>query len=553
MPAFWLKKIVCCLILWIFSTIGLSVSYEGILAQETRPEVRQVIELCKTWDFPRLKVERTLLIDKFVSEGANLHNNYPVWFDALINNAPKMIATFERSFPGATWAFIGRDMSIFADLFEAFYLSIGQQSRVVRIGMSSGTLEGMTDERALSFLKANKFNEHAEHPYVFVDAISRGGGRQGRTLVQAIYNRLAHTKEDATRLSWYINFIGMKVSTTAIDDNPVDQAYLQLRTIDTNKLFHSRRDVFNVLKIFTYSDGRDSKDDRYLGMNEAGYSHWTGAWHGPYGPLKDRDDGSISASPLPMQLLNVKNYDVEVRKIREAVLLYQAHVIWAARSNDFRARVVAEARDLNYIFPLEHPKYILDPTKKLLEDLEKATTVIEYIKVLKEFNRWNLERTPRKEFTQAVLQRLPHFITLYPTPEEAASWAELAHLNDLSQFCILYLNRASVEHFLQLLAIWKSKNLLAPKYITDNLDIFFAKKPELPQVNYLINLNPRNGALHQIIMIEALKHIDSREEYKRLIRANLRFWVNNPYKTSVKEFKKKHPKASIFKRIGLVK
>lgn len=519
------------ILLWCFCLTLLikahSATYEELLKQESRPSVSQVSQLLEYWHPPALSSQTTgLHVDKLVKDSLDLHYNFPKWFQVLMENAPKMIATFERSFPGATWVFIGRDMAIFADLFEAFYTSIGQNNRVARLKMSSGTLEGLTDELAYKFLKSNLFDETSEFPYVFVDAVSRGGGRQGRALINSIYAMAG--PEAQAKLAWLIAFIGLKVSTSSIDDNPVENAHNFLRTNKPN------RDT-----VFTYCDGRDYKANAYFGMNEAGYSHWTGAWHGPHGRLKT-DEEPISASILPMVLLGATD-DAAIQRVRASVLTFQAHVISYARLKEFQDKVLSEADKLDYIFPLDRPAHTFHTLEKLGKALKSATTVQEFFQAIEAFKGYDLHRTSSNMLDRAIKTDIAHFFKLNPTPDELLAFDSLV---GISRVALIknYIQTATLDQVLELLEKWKTSGEDLSSLIDPILDNFFNKNPNLVQINSLIDFIPANSQIHQKVFLMALPKMSSRADYKSVKRANLSFYQKNDYTKAVKKFKKKYPK-----------
>jgi hypothetical protein len=256
--------------------------HSNLLKQPTRPTVLQIKELLTHWTPAPLQNETRLPkdVDKL---RLDLQNNFPVWYSALISGGPQMIATFENAFPGATWAFIGRDMAIIADLFEAFYRSIGQTERVARIGMSRGTLKGLTSDLGTRLLESHGLKIQAGmHPFILVDAVSRGGGRQGRFLLNSVY-ATRRDKWSSADLLPYFNFIGLRVLTTQIPFRSLVNAQERIQN-HQNTLINSTTPLdFNRYEIFSYVDNHVV--DRVIGTNEAGYSHWTGAWHGSYGPV----------------------------------------------------------------------------------------------------------------------------------------------------------------------------------------------------------------------------------------------------------------------------
>lgn len=333
------------------------VSVRSLLDQTDRPRVEQIEALLKdrSYDLSPLRNETELPKDlnKLRPEW---QNHFPLWYEALVKGAPRMIASFEASFPGATWAFIGRDMAILADLFEAFYRARGQRDRVVRIGMSRGTMVGLTLPLAYEFLSSHGFQwSLGMHPFILVDAISRGGGRQARLLLNAGYDHLQkELKKGRSELAdvplneWlpFFNCIGLRVLTTDIPDRPLDsvprlaQEYPHAEFID-----------FNDYSLLTYRDPFVVSD--VIGVNEAGYTHWTGAWHGSYGKVF-RHHGKVLASQGEQASPEMKT----------AIVIYQAHVVKLAQSPEFLRQVEEAYRDVLYewggrrgeAFPLVRPQ-----------------------------------------------------------------------------------------------------------------------------------------------------------------------------------------------------
>ncbi|MEO5969186.1 MAG: hypothetical protein ABIQ95_04600 [Bdellovibrionia bacterium] len=307
-----------------------------LLNQSIRPSVKQIENLLAIGVVTPLR-NRTDLPKYEHKPRHDLQYNYPIWFATLIAGAPKMIAEFENSFPGATWAFIGRDMGIIADLFEAFYRSSGQTDRVVRINMSTGTLKGLTPELAFEYLTQHGYEENSKTPFILVDSVSRGGGRQGRTLIAAAYSR--DPKTAYQKLS-KLNYIGLRVVTTEIPDSPLKLSKDILRVesyLYKNELIE---DFFTRHRILTFGDNQVRED--FISCNEAGYEHWIGAWHGSYGPLSRTQDGILVPQRGPDSAYS--------KSIREAVLDYQLNVIQAVQKPKFLNKVEQEAKILDYHF-----------------------------------------------------------------------------------------------------------------------------------------------------------------------------------------------------------
>lgn len=63
----------------------------------------------------------------------------------ILKSLPTVIVQFEKAFPGATYAALGRDTAFLGDLMAAFYESLGQKNRVVRMDLSRNSLTNQQD------------------------------------------------------------------------------------------------------------------------------------------------------------------------------------------------------------------------------------------------------------------------------------------------------------------------------------------------------------------------------------------------------------------------
>ena len=119
----------------VFANPSHAMTKGNLLHLEDRPTMQEIKKVARRWS--KKELEHRVDLPKYDGrpEPDYLQNNYPLWFSHLEREAAQVIATFEYSFPGAQWVFMGRDMMILADLFESFYMQLGQEDRVVRLGM----------------------------------------------------------------------------------------------------------------------------------------------------------------------------------------------------------------------------------------------------------------------------------------------------------------------------------------------------------------------------------------------------------------------------------
>lgn len=208
---------------------------------------------------------------------------------AIDADGPAFIAKLEAAHPDARFVFMGRDTQVLADMTEAFYLSIGQKDRVVRLGVSRRSLDGLSDKDVMLYLKHFGLDLNTiekDRPFVLVDTVSGGGhqdgvlvsGRQGRAILQVIFNEWIASGRKAEALLGKVDMVGLLVSTFQASDAANKKRYLDLekgkeRKEKNKKILAGKKDV--VGRDFVVASIPDTKNV----FNEAGYDHHTGAWH----------------------------------------------------------------------------------------------------------------------------------------------------------------------------------------------------------------------------------------------------------------------------------
>lgn len=108
---------------------------------------------------------------------------------------PKFIAQMERAYPGLTYVFLGRDTALLASAVEAFYMSIGEAGRVVRLDVSSPTMHSMTSiADQVQLLASNGFTvksrEGLARPYILMDRTRNQSWSQSIVLREAAHATL---------------------------------------------------------------------------------------------------------------------------------------------------------------------------------------------------------------------------------------------------------------------------------------------------------------------------------------------------------------------------
>ncbi len=541
--------------------------YNKLLRQQQRPTVTQIRNLLEDWTPAPLVAQPDLPKEKEIQKRMDLHFNYPLWYQLLIDGAPQMIATFEEAFPGATWAFMGRDMAILADLFEAFYDSIGQSNRVVRINISSPVIQSglFSDEIALEYLNQNGLpkNRAVKHPFIFIDAVSSNSGVQGRKLINILYSSEHYWKslglQQRSELPWWINMIGLNVYTTALAPTPFRQISQLLDTYSHELESRYKRELYSKDNILIYSDGRAK--NTYEGTNESGYTHWTGAWHGSFQSWVRTSSEVVAESG-----------EASSEEVKKAIINFQTHVISAVSKEAFLEKVKTAAQAQGFIFPLSRPVYSPIGVQTLLTQLRLAKDESEIRSIL---NSRKIPSLPIDGLYDvlpkiATPQTYTDLLKQLPSSEEKDTFVLDTYQRFLTQkmsaneITILLNATADVaqkrtiinsllgtssnpKEFLQILdTVRNSVGLIQADLniiIENNLNLFFTRYiPILEEINRLVSLVERNSLLHQRIVAMAFDFIHTKEQYRTLIRPHkksLFHRLSSEYRSARRKAKKR--------------
>lgn len=489
-----------------------AISERDLLTQSARPSVAQTQQLLATGWRPEALHNATQLAKTPGKGVIELQNDFPTWYQQVIQGAPRMLACFEKTFPGAKWAFIGRDTAPIADFFDAFYQSLGQTDRVARIPMSSETLESLnTDGATLSLLAKSGLDvtqlSSMKHPYILVDAISKKGGTQGRHLLDAIFKPY---RGKHAMLSRYINFIGLRVSTTELPYQDVCNGYQILNSNEYSQA--AALGSFHPGLILSYDDLRPAHT--FVGINEAGYTHWVGAWHGPYG--ESRAVGNQWTLPEPGEPTD--------SILRKYVLDYQAHLILAAQSPHLLQKVQQAAHALSYTFPIQRPTYISAPSYHFRTILTQVQYLRQIATAISDYHQYNFGRADLSTNTQAIIEaigRVEKFNPAVNLMDERLAYLEI--LGSISA------NKQD-------------------EFVTATMVNFFSLGPSVELVNKLLAQLPMGSPLHRMVSAEALNlinqkpHEEAVKDYAALNRPKGSVIGSDSYTVAEAQFKKNHKK-----------
>jgi hypothetical protein len=322
-----------------------------------RPRIEQVLP-----EHPKYKPEEGIPV-----YGGRL--NFANFRNSLFSGAAQFIAKIESAYPGATYAFMGRDTQLIADIVDAFYLSIGQKGRVVQIAMSSPTLASSSEQDVIDYMKYFGFdidNVDKAKPFILVDTISKGevqddvliSGRQGRRLLQSIYAAWVAHGEDPAKLLPAFNMIGMQVSTFDTESKDNKKRYKDIEKMSS--VIKSNKKKFE-------KNGMNGEFGRTMVLplipdtpsifNESGYDHFTAAWHGKYQAPIRMEDGTLAPNPGP---LNDKTH-------RQSVLWMQHQVIDIVNDPNFRTNVINEFKTAGVKIPVRVDGFLISCRNVMLK------------------------------------------------------------------------------------------------------------------------------------------------------------------------------------------
>ena len=327
-------------------------SIEEILVSPQRPTMTEVLpfldDIHQERGIPVTAQQVSTYFDKRI--------DIPAWLRILLQTSPRMIATVEHLYPGAKWIFLGRDAMAISDVFEAYYHSIGEKDRVLRLGVSKASFNHL-DERGLrkqfgAYFKQQGFTwEKADKlpPYIMIDAISGGYGRQGRSILAAMYMQGLSEGKNPLFMVDRLNMIGLRVSTynhpfiydtTQSDYFAKKEKWLWVlgNAIDYNHLFGFKG-------ILTYQAESDHTH------NEAGYTHFVGAWHDSYGAFSTTGVADVG-DPYPLEM-------------KKSILWTQKKIWEAVKTNTFANEVKKQK-----VTVAKYTKKMPTLTAKQIKDIE---------------------------------------------------------------------------------------------------------------------------------------------------------------------------------------
>lgn len=459
----------------------------------------------------------------------------------LVSTAgPTIIADLEYSFPGATWAPLGRDSSLVGDVLETYALHHGQAGRVVRLNASGNSFGSPAHYLGL-LQTAELVNEKGkpEENFVIVDPTSWGTASQIRRLITSVYGPLSHA-ERKEMLS-KVNAMALGTSSRASGNlKPVAQNWPS--DILSRMSFESDGAPSAVLS----TTGELSYPGGCAGVAEM-------AWHQTFQPFVFQNGHWISYPGARMP-----------EAVREHVLWRMYEIKKLIDSPQFQASAdqMAKAR-LN--FDLTRSIQTNFVSKSAIQALPEEGPALEQAlrdMILASQNTSTPQRV-RGTFGYALKARVSEIANLQLTPQFLLQVSSLMNVADQEiLFWESIATAPSLERALVILentpdhSSSKTSEPLRDKFAANYLSSFMAQKPSVEQINRYSRLVSFGSKVSEQIAIQALQTISTREEYQTL-RTSINPFKSKEYKSALKEFNKSHPKPKrtlreIFTRKGAI-
>ena len=204
---------------------------------------------------------------------------------AIIKGLPKLIASLEKSYPGAIIGFLGRDTSLLANATEAVYARYGYTDRVRFIDLSTPIFLKMKPQQMAQYLVQLGVSDQkgAARPFVMVDYTSLNTGSQSTQLIAALTRHLLNQGLSAEEIIARFNVLTLKNHTQALAALNATGAEIQAFKEKQVEEIKKAQTIQSILKL----------DGEYQIM---AYSN---EWHNKFDNLTTDPHGQIK--PVPSQ------------------------------------------------------------------------------------------------------------------------------------------------------------------------------------------------------------------------------------------------------------
>lgn len=463
----------------------------NLLALQHRPTMHEFFQAFE--DLPKTNPFKKLIDDPYFSR---------------LDSAATFIVELEYVYPGATWALLGRDSSLSADILESFYIANGQVDRVLRLNASGPSFNGGFQKQFLYTAGLTDLNGYPHKKFMILDATSWSGSSQTKRLINAIYSSLPSTNVQA--FLPFVNAVNIACSNYAgvgVEIFPTTNPF---------KFWYESIVSLNAPTSVLHAHGYT-----YL----ASYGGEEVVWHGKFLPfVKESEKSDRVFAPIG---------PISPEAFREHVLWWMYEVWSYVSTHDFKKKVDSIARDQ---FGFQFDRHMSTYRASLPESVEVWLNENKdhphqgnnyfthlYATVLNQFSK-NIHQPIAVKNEPALVENITRRFG------EQAVATLLPHVKLLS-------NTSTAAEYLEL-ALRKAQN--NKELIRDSVDHFLSLNPSIAQINELIGMFNKNGTTHQLIAGKALAKINNLLDYRTLKKP----WVyrrNRQYKSNKAAFKRAHP------------
>lgn len=266
--------------------------------------------------------------ETFANQYANSEQTGRV--NKIISHIDEFIVSLEKVHPGATYAFLGRDMDLIADAVDAFYISKGQIGRVQRIKFSTPSLQNSNPDVLTEFLTQLGLNTNSAdaNPKNFVILDYTSYGKTGRT-----------DKNFPSQARYIFESVVAKLRSLGFDYDQIVQR-VTVATLDSNA---SSNVTTGKAISLNNADVLQKQASSLRAMGKIDFMPIIGStgdamaykseWNDKYGEIK-RTGGKLVTSPIGYFSTSKKS----------GVYWQMVQVISQVTSSDFAARVDALAK-----------------------------------------------------------------------------------------------------------------------------------------------------------------------------------------------------------------
>ncbi len=225
---------------------------------------------------------------------------------AIEQGLPDLIAGLEKAYPGAIFAFLGRDMSLTANGMEAVYYAYGEQDRIRYINLSTPIFEKMTTYQMALYLKSLGLSDKKDEPrsFVIVDYTSMGAQSQSTQLATAAVSLLRWAGFNDEEIVDRFNVMTLQSKWNAWDPLKLAPKLIQQMKRKQVKELESE-DVFSSIM-------RTSEDRRGMA--------YSSEWHGTFDSIKKEEAGLVpTASVIHSRSNRAEVYEEITTLIRQVL------------------------------------------------------------------------------------------------------------------------------------------------------------------------------------------------------------------------------------------